>query len=183
MSTTPRSSSSAGFSSRGSLLLVLAGTSLGAFLFVVLPRLSESRASSRRSSPEIAPEGAPAEEPRAELVQPQSLVEVAEAAPAAKTEVVAAGTGAKPAVEEAVEAEAPKLRYLRGSGQAKEVDHRDQRISNREQRKQRRENAARGIPPEPQQKIFKTPPERSRLSTKGGSGNLVQGKGKKPKDG
>ena len=61
------------------------------------------------------------------------------------------------------------------------LDHTDARVSNREQRKQRRENAARGIPPEPKEKVFKTPPDPSRLSTRGNKGGLVQGKGKQPK--
>ena len=181
MSSTPLSASTAGFSSRGSLLLVLAGTALAGFVFVVLPRLSESRAESSRRSTPVRSETPLAEQPPAVLVEPDLAVDT----PPPPVEVVATSTVvARSAVEEAqVEDEGPKLKYIKGSGQAKVVDHTDPRVSNREQRKHRRENAARGIPPETQTKVFKTPPDPSRLSTRGGSGIPLQSKGKKQKGG
>lgn len=185
MQASPCPSSTRGLTSRGTLLLVLTGAGLASFLFVVLPRLSESRAGgSSRLPAEVPPEDASptGPPPSVELVQLRSG-EPEEPAPPPPSVAGAIQTFAPPVEVAEAKVEGPKMKYLKGSGQSKEVDRRDPRISNREQRKQRRERAAQGIAPESTGEKYKnTPGPGKRLSNRSGKGRAGPGK-EKPKDG
>lgn len=179
MQATSRPSSTRGLSSRGTLLLAATGTGLAAFLFFVLPRLSESRAAtSPRPSAALPESEAPRDRPPAELVQPRSI-ELEEPAPPPASVAAAITTIEQPAVEVAeAKVEGPRMKYMKGSGQAREVDRRDPRISNRERRKERRENAALGIQPEPGAEKFRSAPSQDgkRLNRSKGRSGLSKGK-------
>lgn len=169
------------------------GAGVAVFLFVVLPRVSASRAAGPASSASTEP-AAPEITVRNEPVQLLQAPEIGSEQPAPPVEVVTAPSTTVGQEEQPVEVakiEGPKLKYTKGTGKSEKVDHKDLRAPQREQRKERRERAAaaaaQGLAPEEQpaesQKLKPAPhPDRWRIGNRSGTGRTGRGKGK-TKDG
>jgi hypothetical protein len=180
-------------SSKGTLLLALAGSGTALFLFFLFPRMTSSRAAEARRSAPARP-ASPVETEEARTVQalelvpaelPEETAATPEPVPVAEdpgaSAEVAAVTEAKPRVE------GPKLKYLKGEGSKEEIEPGALRAERRERRKAHLEEAAAkaaafGADPAEKESVEAAPkPNRARLQqpNKGRTGERKR----KPKDG